>query len=100
MDLSGPAEDKYNNHSSRYVFRCIQMMILIYCFAAYLVGTHWNCITEAVPVSNYKICFGAERMKIILTYCNSYHPIWRYDVYEEQCVKNVCTLVSCKDFYN
>ena len=30
------------------------------------MGTHWNCLTEAIPMSTHKICFCAETTKIIL----------------------------------
>ena len=31
------------------------------CTKTYLVGTHWNCLSEAIPMSAYKICFSAKQ---------------------------------------
>ena len=35
------------------------------CIKTYLVDTHWNCPSEAIPMSTHKICFRAKITKII-----------------------------------
>ena len=33
------------------------------CKKTELVGTDWNCLTEAIPISTHKICFDAKIKK-------------------------------------
>ena len=48
-------------------------MIIFFIFVyniTYLVGTRWNCLGEAIPMSTHKVCFDA---KIILNdHCQNY----------------------------
>ena len=41
----------------------------------YVVGTHWNCLAEAILMSTHNICFYGEIMKIILQLSPSTHHI-------------------------
>ena len=42
-----------------------------FCIKTYVVSTHWNCLTEAIPMSTHNICF-ATKIKIILKYISVY----------------------------
>ena len=48
------------------------------CTKTYLKGTHWDCLTETIPMSTQKICFGGNNYDT-LNYCIIYKFICSND---------------------
>ena len=38
---------------------CVYSNFCLFCIKAYLVGTHWNSLNEAISIDTHKICFEA-----------------------------------------
>ena len=54
------------------------------------MGTHWNCLTEAVPTSTHNLCFEQKYEK----YQNFYLKIFSFGgeifiIFEKACFRNV-----------